>query len=121
MRRMSDSPFNEPADSVESLRQLVQETQENDDPGDSNRNLLISGVAMLVVAGVVAFVGWWLLKGGWTVMSETQTLQHRPRHDPSGLGTLMMLAGAAVMFGGVVLVVFALVSFWKVVMRRAGR
>jgi hypothetical protein len=115
------SDDNEP-NALDSLRALVEETEEQDDPSDTTGNLLVSALAMLAGAAVVGVVGWWLLKGGLAAEHDwaKEHHPHHPRDQGTNPGILLMLAGSGGLFGAAVLAIFALVSVSKIVMKRMG-
>jgi hypothetical protein len=64
------------------LRELVHEVVEQDDPDDTQKNLAVSGGAMLVVAFLMGAVGLWLVRIGMTT-TRAGMLGPDKRHPPT--------------------------------------
>src|SRR5689334_12565770 len=89
---------------------------EQEDGTDTARNLALSGAALLLVCVLVCAAGLWMVRTGMhtTVADLVGPDRRHPEHDNDRLIWLTW-AGTGVSFVGVVLGVFALVSFAKVV------
>ncbi len=115
---MKDSPFDDsPPDALGALQSLAMQTEAEDDPVESNKILAVAGLAMLGAAALLGLFGWWLLQGGIAAHAATPT-SHGHRRSDFNISDLMVLAGAGALFATAVLVIFALISFSKIAMRK---
>jgi hypothetical protein len=123
LRSDDDSIFDDEArDPVGELQELAQEVMEQDDPRDTSGNLAASGAAMLVIGVVAGAGGAWLLRA-WTRFTNLDIVGHDGRHpyrDHQHPWWLLGL-GVAVSFVAAVFLIFALVSFAKIALRRTSR
>ena len=105
-------------DAIDSLRELAQETLEQDDPEDTPGNLIVSGLAMAGAAAVLAPIGWWLIQGGRAAAADARAMhQDRTSHDPADM---LLVGGYALWFLAALFVLFAFISLAKIVLRKLG-
>jgi hypothetical protein len=115
--RDDDSIFEGNAgDAAGELRELAQEVVEQDDERDTPRSLAVSAAAMVGVATLFGFIGWWLVKGG--LAARQDRLHEHDRHQGAEVEGLLLLLGSGALCVGAVLGIFALVSLAKIATKK---
>ena len=90
---------------------------ELDDPRESAQNLTASGLGLLGAAAVVGVIGWWLLRAGTSEQANPVSRRPGERAEARLLAEFLGFGGLAVLVGGV-LVVLAIMSFYKAARKR---
>lgn len=111
---VANRPYSDPtASAPDALQSLAMEAVEDDDPRDTTRNLIISALAMVGLAAIVAPVGWWLLKGAMAAVHDNPD-----PHNGNDISLWLFILGGGAILVATVLVLFALICMGKIALRK---